>query len=291
MTHSDAFTVVTDIVDLAVTMHGDAVTRIRLGCRGSRPPASAAERQVARELEEYAQGRRRAFSFAVSPVGSAFDHRVWKHVAAIPYGSTRTYGEIAQALGRPGAARAVGAANGHNPVPLVIPCHRVVAAGGGLGGYGGGLDLKRRLLSLEQRWQPLTAVARACVVLLVSAGIAAACVTPERPTFPWNTMGPDTTAPRIEFLSPALPDSIFDTGDQISVTVRITDRSPIVSVATSVLGVITFGFDTLFPDDTIFEVTYPIATPLGVTGRIQLRVVATDTAQNRASVGRGFVLQ
>jgi methylated-DNA-[protein]-cysteine S-methyltransferase len=291
MTHNDAFTVVTDIVDLAVIMHGDAVTRIRLGCRGSRPPASAAERQVARELEQYATGRRRTFSFAVSPDGSAFDHSVWKHVAAIPYGCTRTYGEIAHALGRPGAARAVGAANGRNPVPLVIPCHRVVAAGGGLGGYGGGLDLKRRLLSLEQPRLPLTSVARALVLLLASTGIAAACATPERPTFPWNTVGPDTTAPRIEFLAPPIADSVFDTGDQISVTVRITDRSPVISVASSVLGVITFGFDTLFPDDTIFEVTYPIATPLGITGRIELRVVATDTAQNRASVGRGFVLQ
>jgi methylated-DNA-[protein]-cysteine S-methyltransferase len=291
MTYSEAFTVVTDIVHLAVTMHGGAVTRIRLGCRGSRSPASAAERHVARELEEYAQGQRRTFSFAISPDGSAFDHGVWKHVAAIPYGATRTYGEIARALGRPGAARAVGAANGRNPVPLVIPCHRVVAAGGGLGGYGGGLDLKRRLLSLEQRRRPLTTVVRACVVLLASTGIAAACGTPERPTFPWNTAGPDTTAPRIEFLTPPPADSVFDTGDRISVTVRITDRSPIISVATGVLGVMTFGFDTLFPDDTIFEVTYPIATPLGVTGRIELRVVATDTARNRASVGRGFVLQ
>jgi hypothetical protein len=84
---------------------------------------------------------------------------------------------------------------------------------------------------------------------------------------------------------------VFDTGDQIAVTVRITDRSPITSVATSVLGVFTYGFDTLFPADTVFEVTYPIATPLGVTGRIELRVVATDSAENRASIGRGFLLR
>lgn len=289
MPDHDAFTVATDIVDLAVTMRGDAVTAIRLGRRGSRAPATAPEHRVARELREYAGGRRRHFTFTVAPGGTDFDRRVWEHVSTIPYGATQTYGEIARALGQPGAARAVGAANGRNPVPIVIPCHRVVAAGGGLGGYGGGLNLKRRLLALEQR--RVTPMPLAGAVLLLGAGAALACGTPERPTFPWNTVGPDTSAPRIEFLTPAPADSVFDTGDQISVTVRITDRSPIISVASSVLGVVTFGFDTLFPDDTVFEVIYPIPTPLGVVGRIELRVVATDTALNRASVGRGFVLQ
>lgn len=289
-TRPEACTVATDLGCLAVTIRDGVVIAIELGRRGLRQPDSSAERRVARELEEYARGRRREFTFPVTAEGTSFDRRVWERVAAIPYGATRTYGEIARELGRPGAARAVGAANGRNPIPIVIPCHRVVAAGGGLGGYGGGLPLKRRLLSLEQRSGPVMSVVRAGLVLLAAGGLLA-CGSPERPTFPWNTDGPDTTAPRIEFLTPAPHDSVFDTGDRISVSVRITDRSPIVSVATSVLGVMTYGFDTLFPDDTIFEVTYPIVTPLGLTGRIELRVVATDTAQNRASVGRGFLLQ
>lgn len=95
------------------------------------------------------------FTFAIVPHGTAFDHAVWREVATIPYGSTATYGEIARRIGRPGAARAVGHANGRNPIPLVIPCHRVVAAGGKLGGYGGGLPLKRQLLALEQRGSPV----------------------------------------------------------------------------------------------------------------------------------------
>ncbi len=85
----------------------------------------------------------------LGPEGTAFDHRVWDAVAAIPYGETVTYGEIARAIGSPNGARAVGTANGRNPIPIIIPCHRVVAAGGKLGGYGGGLPLKRRLLDLE----------------------------------------------------------------------------------------------------------------------------------------------
>jgi methylated-DNA-[protein]-cysteine S-methyltransferase len=290
MSHQDTFTVTTDVVDLAVTMRGDEVTTIRLGGRAARLPVTAVERRVARELREYALGRRRTFTFAAAADGSQFDRRVWERVAAIPYGTTRTYGELARDIGQPGAARAVGAANGRNPLPIVIPCHRVVAAGGGLGGYGGGLALKRRLLALEQGRRRLTPLASAFLALLGSGG-SLACGTPERPTFPWDTGGPDTAAPRVEFVAPAPKDSVFDTGDQIAVTVRITDRSPITSVATSVLGAFTFGFDTLFPADTVFEVTYPIATPLGVTGRIELRIVATDSAQNRASVGRGFLLQ
>jgi len=88
MSQPDAFTVITDIVDLAVSMRGDAVTTIRLGRRGTRSAATTAERLVAQELEEYAQGRRRTFSFAVAPDGSAFDHSVWEQVGTIPYSGT-----------------------------------------------------------------------------------------------------------------------------------------------------------------------------------------------------------
>jgi methylated-DNA-[protein]-cysteine S-methyltransferase len=95
----------------------------------------------ARELEE--------FELPLSPRGTEFQQRVWAAVGAIPYGSTTTYGALAAALGRPDACRAVGAANGRNPLPVIVPCHRVLGSGGALTGYGGGLELKRALLDLE----------------------------------------------------------------------------------------------------------------------------------------------
>jgi methylated-DNA-[protein]-cysteine S-methyltransferase len=144
-----AFTVASDLVALAVTVSDGAITSIGLNRRGGRGPETVLERQAAAELEEYLAGRRTEFTVPLGPKGTAFDHRVWDAVAAIPYGETVTYGEIARAIGNPNGARAVGTANGRNPVPIIIPCHRVVATGGKLGGYGGGLPLKRRLLDLE----------------------------------------------------------------------------------------------------------------------------------------------
>ncbi len=101
------------------------------------------------QLTEYFAGRRTAFDIPLDTPGSGFQGRVWSGLRQIPYGSTVTYADLAQETGRPGAARAVGRANGSNRVAIVVPCHRVVAAGGGLGGYGGGLDRKRQLLALE----------------------------------------------------------------------------------------------------------------------------------------------
>lgn len=149
MTVMDYFMVRTPMARLAVTVRGEAVTGIKLNARARRAPRTAFERRVARELREYAAGRRRRFTFRVEAMGTAFERQVWRELRRIPYGETATYGEIARRVGRPGAARAVGAANGRNPIPIVVPCHRVVAAGGKLGGYGGGLALKRRLLDLE----------------------------------------------------------------------------------------------------------------------------------------------
>jgi methylated-DNA-[protein]-cysteine S-methyltransferase len=145
------FTVASDAVSLAVTVAGGAITSIELNQRGGRGPETPVEREAATQLAEYLVGRRTEFTVPLKPEGTAFDHRVWDAVAAIPYGETVTYGEIARALGNPKGARAVGTANGRNPIPIIIPCHRVVAAGGRLGGYGGGLPLKRRLLDLETR--------------------------------------------------------------------------------------------------------------------------------------------
>jgi methylated-DNA-[protein]-cysteine S-methyltransferase len=113
-------------------------------------PASDPEHQaVHRQLRAYARGRLTAFSLPIDPQGTPFQRVVWAALLAIPYGQTRTYGDVAAAIGRPGAARAVGMACRTNPIGLVIPCHRVVGANGSLTGYAGGLDLKKRLLQHE----------------------------------------------------------------------------------------------------------------------------------------------
>ena len=105
---------------------------------------------VRRQLEEYFQGRRQAFELPLAPRGTPFQLRVWTELARIPYGRTTSYGELARRLGDPGLSRAVGAANGANPISIIIPCHRVIGADGSLTGYGGGLPIKRALLALER---------------------------------------------------------------------------------------------------------------------------------------------
>ena len=102
-----------------------------------------------RQLEEYFAGERRAFDLPLGPVGTPFQRRVWAALERIPYGETISYGELARRVGNPSASRAVGAANGRNPIPIVIPCHRVIGSTGKLTGFGGGLDVKRALLDLE----------------------------------------------------------------------------------------------------------------------------------------------
>ena len=102
------------------------------------------------QLDEYFAGTRRAFDLELVPGGSAFERRVWALLTAIPYGQTRTYGQLAAALGDIGAAQAVGAANGWNPISIIVPCHRVIGTSGSLTGYAGGTGRKRFLLSLEE---------------------------------------------------------------------------------------------------------------------------------------------
>jgi methylated-DNA-[protein]-cysteine S-methyltransferase len=106
---------------------------------------------VRRQVHEYAKGKRRDFDFELAAEGPDFHQRVWKALLKIPFGATTYYGAIAKAVGTPDAARAVGAANGANPIALVVPCHRVIGKDGSLTGYGGGLPLKRRLLEHEAR--------------------------------------------------------------------------------------------------------------------------------------------
>jgi len=109
----------------------------------------AALTQYTRELEEYFAGTRREFSFLLDLRGTDFQLACWRALLAIPYGETRTYADIARAVGRPQGFRAVGMANNRNPIAIVVPCHRVIASDGTLCGYGGGLDVKRKLLELE----------------------------------------------------------------------------------------------------------------------------------------------
>lgn len=106
-------------------------------------------RRTARELDEYFGGKRRDFDIPLSLHGTPFQRRVWEALLQIPYGETRSYAEVAAMAGSPKAFRAVGMANHNNPVSILVPCHRVINTGGGLGGYGGGLDVKRFLLQLE----------------------------------------------------------------------------------------------------------------------------------------------
>ena len=105
--------------------------------------------EAKRQLEEYFAGQRASFSLPLNPQGTEFQKKVWQQLEAIPYGETRSYGQIAAAVGNPKACRAVGGANHNNPIAIVIPCHRVIGANGKLTGYGGGLDIKEKLLKLE----------------------------------------------------------------------------------------------------------------------------------------------
>ena len=110
---------------------------------------NAITHEAARQLTEYFAGKRKEFNLPLAPAGTAFQKKVWDGLCKIPYGTAKTYGEVAIAIGKKKAYRAVGGANGKNPISIIIPCHRVIAAGGKLGGYSGGLPLKEFLLNLE----------------------------------------------------------------------------------------------------------------------------------------------
>lgn len=109
--------------------------------------------KVAQQLDEYFAGERVAFDVPLQPVGTEFQKNVWKALTKIPYGETWSYGQLARYIGKPKASRAVGAANGLNPIPIIIPCHRVIGSNGKLTGFGGGLETKEFLLSLESQRQ------------------------------------------------------------------------------------------------------------------------------------------
>lgn len=130
-----------------------AVTAVRFGAAGPAvgqtgdlPPVL---RQAVEELREYFAGGRREFTLPLAPAGTPFQQEVWAALREIPYGETRTYGQIAARIGRPKACRAVGMANNRNPIAIIVPCHRVVGTSGALVGYAGGLNVKEILLKLE----------------------------------------------------------------------------------------------------------------------------------------------
>lgn len=111
--------------------------------------------ETERQLGEYFAGRRQEFELQLDMRGTSFQKSVWEALLGIPFGETRSYGQIARQLGNPNATRAVGAANGQNPIPIVVPCHRVIGSNGKLTGFGGGMENKALLLNLEQRGQKL----------------------------------------------------------------------------------------------------------------------------------------
>ena len=145
--------------------YGDAGVRsLRFWPQGTHPPAGTRDEptrddalgwQLLRELREYFAGERREFTLPLAPEGTEFRRATWDALCRIPYGETRSYGDVAREMGKPGASRAVGQANAHNPIPIVVPCHRVLAAGGAIGGYlgawedGDGTKIKRWLLAHE----------------------------------------------------------------------------------------------------------------------------------------------
>lgn len=117
---------------------------------GWQPAGPGAFGVAVEQLEAYFAGQLSEFELDLELVGTDFQRRVWAALQTIPYGQTRSYGQIAEQIGSPGASRAVGLANGRNPIGIIVPCHRVIGSSGGLTGYGGGLDRKRTLLSLEK---------------------------------------------------------------------------------------------------------------------------------------------
>lgn len=137
---------------------GDGKSLIQVGFQSGPRPLHPADGWIAdgapfrvaiTQLDQYFAGERRGFDLPLAPRGTDFQRRVWRLLREIPYGKTLSYGELARRIGNPNASRAVGLANGANPLPIIVPCHRVIGADGSLTGFGGGLPIKRKLLALE----------------------------------------------------------------------------------------------------------------------------------------------
>jgi methylated-DNA-[protein]-cysteine S-methyltransferase len=145
----------TPVGTLTLISDGEAITGLEF--ENAKHPAQKCPRgsdkiidKVKRELDAYFAGKLKVFTVPVRPQGTPFQHAAWKALQKIPYGATRSYGDQARAIGKPKAVRAIGAANGRNPIAIIIPCHRVIGADGSLTGFGGGMETKQFLLGLEQ---------------------------------------------------------------------------------------------------------------------------------------------
>jgi methylated-DNA-[protein]-cysteine S-methyltransferase len=136
---------------LAIETGPAGLRRIEFGARGENSHSSTLMRETVQQLRLYFVGDLQTFDLPLELIGTEFQKRVWNALVTIPYGETRSYTEIADQIGAPRAVRAVGAANGRNPIPIVVPCHRVIGASGNLVGFGGGLAWKRLLLDLEAK--------------------------------------------------------------------------------------------------------------------------------------------
>lgn len=145
-----SFTTDSPVGALTLCADDEFITELYFGDDGKTEPNGLILKAV-QELDEYFSGSRRSFDLPLSPQGTEFQRRVWKALCDIPYGDTRTYGEIAAAVGNGRACRAVGMANNRNPIAILIPCHRVIGADGKLTGYAGGLQTKEFLLCLEHK--------------------------------------------------------------------------------------------------------------------------------------------
>ena len=154
MTHY--ITMPSPVGDLTLTSDGDALTAVYFEDPKYGPASTggwirddAVLADARRQLDEYFRGERTEFELTLAPSGTDFQRSVWRALTEIPYAATTSYGWIASSIGKPAASRAVGAANGRNPISIIVPCHRVIGSGGDLTGYGGGLDRKRWLLDHE----------------------------------------------------------------------------------------------------------------------------------------------
>jgi methylated-DNA-[protein]-cysteine S-methyltransferase len=160
MTHTAYTLLPSPLGPVLLTGGDDGLTRVLLDGPDPAPGwvrDDARFTEAARQLGEYFAGARTAFDLPLRAAGTAFEQRVWDELRRIPYGETTSYGELARRLNHPGAARAVGRANGRNPLAIVVPCHRVIGASGALTGYAGGLERKRELLALERTGRPAPA--------------------------------------------------------------------------------------------------------------------------------------
>lgn len=145
-----AFTMETPVGLLTVEEQDSAITTIHFGGDGVSEPSTPLLQRAKQQLTEYFTAQRRSFDLPLCPNGTPFQMAAWEALCEIPYGEVRTYAQQAAAIGKPKACRAIGMANHNNPIPILIPCHRVIGANGKLTGYAGGLETKRYLLTLEQ---------------------------------------------------------------------------------------------------------------------------------------------